>query len=384
LTEERLVYPQRTILHVDMDAFYASVEQRDDPVLRGKPVLVGGREGRGVVCAASYEARKFGCRSAMPMSHAMRLCPQAMVVQPDFAKYTAASRAIRVIFERYSPEIEPIALDEAFIDVTASLAIFKNGRAIGEEIRLAVKRELSLTCSVGVAPNKFVAKIASDLEKPDALVDLLLAPDALVARLASLPVGRMWGVGPVTAQELAARGYATFGDLQRAGERQLALYFGDAGRSWWRLSQGLDDRAVESDRVAKSVGEEETFHEDLVSVSQVEERLLAQADEVARRLRAKELFAKTVSIKIRFSDFETHTHEKTLAIATDQTVELREAARKLLASFAAKRWRAVRLCGFAATRVVESPGQLPLFGDGKREKLSKLDGVRDRIRERFG
>ena len=374
----------RTILHVDMDAFYASVEQRDDPSLRGKPVLVGGREGRGVVCAASYEARKFGCRSAMPMSQAMRLCPQAAVVKPDFAKYTAASRAIRAIFERYSPEVEPLALDEAFIDATASLAIFGTGRAIGEEIRAAVRAELALTCSVGIAPNKFVAKIASDLEKPDALVDLMLAPDALAVRLAPLPVGRMWGVGPVTAQELAARGYATFGDLQRAGEKQLALYFGDAGRSWWRLALGRDDRAVESDRVAKSVGEEETFHEDLVSVAQVEERLLEQADEVARRLRAKGLFAKTVSIKIRFSDFETHTHEKTLAIATDQTVELRDAARKLLANFAAKRWRAVRLCGFAASRVTEEAGQLPLFGDGKREKLSKLDEVRDRIRDKFG
>ncbi len=374
----------RTILHVDMDAFYASVEQRDDPLLRGRPVLVGGREGRGVVCAASYEARKFGCRSAMPMSQAMRLCPVAAVVKPDFAKYTAASRAIRAIFERYSPEIEPLALDEAFIDATASLAIFGSGRAIGEVIRSAVHDELRLTCSVGIAPNKFVAKIASDLEKPDALVDMMLAPDALAARLAPLPVGRMWGVGPVTAQELTQRGYATFGDLQRAGEKQLALHFGDAGRSWWRLAQGRDDRVVESDRVAKSVGEEETFHEDLVSVREVEERLLEQADEVARRLRAKGLFAKTVSIKIRFSDFETHTHEKTLAIATDQTVELREAARTLLASFAAKRWRAVRLCGFSASRILEEAGQLPLFGDGKREKLSKLDDVRDRIREKFG
>ncbi len=259
-----------------------------------------------------------------------------------------------------------------------------SNRAIGEAIRAAVRAELRLTCSVGVAPNKFVAKIASDLEKPDALVDLMLAPDALAARLAPLPVGRMWGVGPVTAQELAARGYATFGDLQRAGEKQLALFFGDAGRSWWRLAHGRDDRVVESDRVAKSVGEEETFHEDLVSVAQVEERLLSQADEVARRLRAKGLFARTVSIKIRFSDFETHTHEKTLAIATDQTVELRDAARKLLANFAAKRWRAVRLCGFAAARVTEEAGQLPLFGDGKREKLSKLDEVRDRIRDKFG
>jgi DNA polymerase-4 len=320
----------------------------------------------------------------MPMSQAMRLCPHAAVVKPDFSKYTTASRAIRAIFERYSPEIEPLALDEAFIDATASLAIFGSGRAIGEAIRSAVRDELRLTCSVGIAPNKFVAKIASDLEKPDALVDMMLAPDALAARLAPLPVGRMWGVGPVTAQELTQRGYATFGDLQRAGEKQLALHFGDAGRSWWRLAQGRDDRVVESDRVAKSVGEEETFHEDLVSVREVEERLLEQADEVARRLRAKGLFAKTVSIKIRFSDFETHTHEKTLAIATDQTVELREAARTLLASFAAKRWRAVRLCGFSASRILEEAGQLPLFGDGKREKLSKLDDVRDRIREKFG
>ena len=372
----------RVILHVDMDAFYASVEQRDDPALRGKPVLVGGREGRGVVCAASYEARVFGCRSAMPMSQAMRLCPQAIVVKPDFAKYTAASAAIRAIFGRFSPEIEPLALDEAFIDVTASLALFGTARRIGEEIRAAVRSELALTCSVGIAPNKFSAKIASDLRKPDALVEFDGA--TLAETLAPLAIERMWGVGPVAAGQLRARGYATFGDLQRAGERQLALDFGDAGRAWFRLSHGIDDREVEVDRAAKSVGEEETFPEDIESVHEIEAKLLAQADEVGRRLRAKGLYAQTVAIKIRFRDFATHTHARTLDSPTDHTHELREMARALLAEFARCEWRSVRLCGFTASRVTEHAGQLPLFDDGKRDKLAKLDDLRDRIRSRFG
>ncbi len=372
----------RVILHVDMDAFYASVEQRDDPALRGRPVLVGGREGRGVVCAASYEARKFGCRSAMPMSQAMRLCPQAAVVKPDFAKYTAASQAIRAIFGRYSPEIEPLALDEAFIDVTASLALFGTARRIGEEIRAAVRSELALTCSVGIASNKFCAKIASDLRKPDALVEFDAA--TIAETLAPLAVERMWGVGPVAAAQLRARGYATFGDLQRAGERQLALDFGDAGRAWFRLSHGIDDREVEVDRAAKSVGEEETFAQDIDSVQEVEARLLVQADEVGRRLRAKGLYAQTVAIKIRFRDFATHTHARTLDTPTDHTHELRDAARALLGEFARREWRSVRLCGFAASRVTEHAGQLPLFDDGKRDRLAKLDDLRDRIRSRFG
>jgi DNA polymerase IV len=371
----------RSILHVDMDAFYASVEQRDDPALRGRPVLVGGREGRGVVCAASYEARRFGCRSAMPMSQAMRLCPQAAVVKPDFAKYTAASQAIRAIFGRYSPEIEPLALDEAFIDVTASLALFGSARRIGEDIRAAVRSELALTCSVGIAPNKFCAKIASDLRKPDALVEF--DASMLAATLAPLEIERMWGVGPVAAGALRSRGYATFGDLQRAGERQLALDFGDAGRSWFRLSHGIDDREVEVDRAAKSVGEEETFAEDTASLAEIEARLLVQADEVGRRLRAKGLYAQTVAIKIRFRDFATHTHARTLESPTDHTHELRDAARSLLAEFARNEWRPVRLCGFVASRVTEHPGQLPLFSDGKRDKLAKLDDLRDRIREKF-
>ena len=375
---------RRMVLHVDMDAFYASVEQRDDASLRGRPVLVGGREGRGVVCAASYEARKFGCRSAMPMSQAMRLCPQAAVVNPDFAKYTAASRAIRAIFERYSPEIEPLSLDEAFIDVTASLELFGTARCIAEEIRAAVRAELELTCSVGIAPNKFVAKIASDLEKPDALVDLDLAPDALAARLAPLAIERMWGVGPVAAEALHRRGYRMFRDLQQAGERQLVEDFAESGAHWWRLAHGVDDRPVETGRAAKSVGEEETFPEDILDRSEIEAKLTAQADEVGRRLRAKGLFAETVRIKIRFSDFETHTHARTLATPTDHTHELRQHARELLASFARRQWRAVRLCGFAASKVTDTAGQLGLFDAEKRERLAKLDDLRDRIRDRFG
>ncbi len=373
---------QRVILHVDMDAFYASVEQRDDRTLRGKPVLVGSKEARSVVCAASYEARVFGCRSAMPVSQALRLCPHAVVVKPRIEAYAAVSRTIHEIFDRYSPEIEPLSLDEAFIDVTASLALFGSGRAIGEAIRGAVRSELELTCSVGIAPNKFCAKIASDLRKPDALVEFDAATLALT--LAPLEIERMWGVGPVAAAQLHERGYATFGDLQRAGGARLSQEFGDAGVHWHRLSHGIDDRAVETDRAAKSFGDEETFVEDIVSVPLIEAKLLTQADEVGRRLREQHLHARTVTIKIRFADFSTHTHARTLATPTNHTHELRDAARALLAEFAAKMpWRSVRLCGFSASRLSTAEGQLPLFEAGKRAKLATLDGLRDKIRARF-
>ena len=372
--------PRRVILHIDMDAFFASVEQRDDAALRGKPVLVGGRQGRGVVCAASYEARAFGCRAAMPMMNALRLCPHAAVVPPNFAAYTKASRAMHKIFDRYSPQIEPLSLDEAFVDVTASLAIFGSARLIGEGIRAAVRDELQLTCSVGIASNKFAAKIASDIEKPNAIVEF--DDDTLAARLATLKVERMWGVGPIAAQELRARGFELFADLQRASEQELALHFGDTGRAWHRLSYGIDDRPVEASRIAKSVGEEETFAEDVLLQSVIEAKLLEQADEVSARLRAIGLYTRTATIKIRFSNFETHTHSRTLTVATDHTHELRVAARELLASFAKKHWRAVRLCGFHAGNLVEMPGQLPLFGNDKRDKLSKLDDVRDAIARR--
>jgi len=215
-------------------------------------------------------------------------------------------------------------------------------------------------------------------------VDLDLAPDALAARLAPLAVERMWGVGPVAAEALHRRGYRVFRDLQQAGEKVLAGDFAENGAHWWRLAHGVDDRPVETGRVAKSVGEEETFPEDIVDRAEIEAKLVAQADEVGRRLRAKGLFAETVQIKIRFSDFETHTHARTLSTPTDHTHELRQHARELLASFVRKEWRAVRLCGFAASKVTDTAGQLGLFDGEKRERLAKLDDLRDRIRDRFG
>ena len=372
----------RLILHIDMDAFFASVEQRDNPALRGKPVLVGGRDGRAVVCAASYEARKFGCAAAMPMMNALRLCPHAVTVSPRFAAYSAVSAAMREIFERYSPQIEPLSLDEAFVDVSASLALFGTARAIGEAIRAAIAHELQLTCSVGIGPNKFVAKIASDLEKPNALVEFDAA--TLAERLAPLPLRRMWGVGPVAEASLRAEGLETFGDVQRAGITQLTRRFGDAGRTWFELAHGIEDREVESSRESKSVGEEETFPVDIDDRAKVEAHLLSQADTVARRLREKQLFAQVLTIKIRFGDFATHTHAKSLLTPTDHTHELRDAARQLLREFEVKEWRAVRLCGFTASRLTASLGQLPLFDEPKRAKLATLDDLRDQIHRRLG
>jgi DNA polymerase-4 len=296
----------RTILHVDMDAFYASVEQLDDPRLRGKPVLVGGNGRRGVVGAASYEARKFGCRSAMPMAQARALCPHAMIVPPRFARYRELSDRLMDIMESYSPLVEPLSLDEAFVDVTGCERLHGDGVTIAQAIRARVRQELGLTCSVGVAPNKFVAKLGSDLQKPDGMT--VLPAEGMAERLAPLAIERMWGVGPVAAEAFHRIGVRTFGDLQRLEEEHLANLMGDGARDWKRLSFGEDTRPVVVDRTAKSVGHEQTFGEDLRDRNEVEAYLLQECDDVAARLRRKGMKASRVTVKISIRSREPQRH----------------------------------------------------------------------------
>lgn len=326
----------RTILHVDMDAFFAAVEQRDDPSLRGKPVLVGGGRGgtgkRGVVTAASYEARVFGCRSAMPMAKARALCPQAIVVPVRMSVYAGISDQIRNIFERFTPDMEPVSIDEAFLDVTMSLHLFESGEWIAREIRRLVREETRLTCSVGVAPNKFLAKLASDLRKPDGLVimDGATAP----ALLAPMSVSALFGVGPKTAAKLARLGIVTIGDLLKADTATLDGAVGEQAQVWRALARGEDERPVVAGRERKSIGQEQTFGDDVSDTQRLIGVLLGQVEDTARTLRAKQLRARCITIKLRTGDFHTVTRSVSLPDATDTTSAIWGAARGLFEHWA--------------------------------------------------
>ena len=293
----------RTILHVDMDAFYASVEELDDPSLRGKAVLVGGAFRRGVVAAASYAARKKGARSAMPMAEALRRCPEAIVVPPRRERYAEVSARVFAIFRRYTPLVEGLSLDEAFLDVTESASLFGDGEAIARAIRAAIRAELSLTASAGVASSKFVAKVSSDLEKPDGLVVAPRDPRELAAFLAPLAVDRMWGIGPKTAPRLRELGYKTFGDLAAANVASLALVLGNMAARAKELARGQDDREVVPFGDAKSIGSESTYEHDIHGFEAISRAVLSHAEIVARRLVAEKLRARTVAVKIKLADF---------------------------------------------------------------------------------
>jgi DNA polymerase-4 len=369
----------RTILHVDMDAFFASVEQRDDPALRGRPVLVGGQGGRGVVAAASYEARRFGCRSAMPMAEAVRRCPDAVVVSPSFARYEADSTRIMEILETASPLVEPLSIDEAFVDVTGSLRLLGNGPAIAARLKETIKDELGLNASVGIAPCKFVAKIASDLEKPDGLT--VFEEEGLAGRLASLPIGRMWGIGPKSEARFQARGVRTFGDLQTWSAESLVASFGAAAARFHDLSHGRDERPVVGDRTAKSVGHEQTFGVDLSDPQEVEAVLLRHVERVAARLRRRNRHAKSIVVKIRDGEFVTNTRSKTLDDPTDRTDILWKTARSLFREW---NFRPVRLVGMSAERFEDAVPNLFSTGDEEDARNRRLDATTDAIRGRFG
>ncbi|NPC75829.1 DNA polymerase IV [Corallococcus exiguus] len=369
----------RAILHVDMDAFYASVEQRDNPSLRGKPVIVGGHAQRGVVVAASYEVRPFGVRSAMPMARAMKQAPHAIVVKPRFSAYAEASEHVFAIFERYTPLIEPLSLDEAFLDVTASVGLFGAAADIAKRIRKEIAHELNLPASAGIATAKFVAKIASDLAKPNGQREV--RPEETVAFLAGLPVSRLWGVGPKTEEAMKRAGLVTIGDVAARDVDWLEERFGAASaKHLWELSHGIDARDVVPDRAAKSVGAEDTFDEDLTGLEALKPHVHAQALRVARRLRRATLKGRVVQLKLKFADFTLITRRVTLREATDDGQVIYRSALELLER--AHEGKALRLTG-VSVQLVEDEPQLGLF-PAAAPKSSKLNEAMDRIAARFG
>ncbi|MEQ8844704.1 MAG: DNA polymerase IV [Phycisphaerales bacterium] len=371
----------RTILHADLDAFFASVEQRDRPELRGKPVLVGGAGPRGVVAAASYEARAFGCRSAMPGAVARRLCPQAVFVKPDFARYKAASDAVFAVFESVTPLVEPLSIDEAFLDVTGSERLLGGGREIAAKIKRDVCAKTGLTVSLGVAPSKLVAKIASDLNKPDGLV--VVEPGTVDAFLAPLEIARLWGVGAVGQAKLERLGVRTFGDVRRLDLKTLQSLFGVMGERLYDRCRGIDDRPVVTDRRAKSIGHERTFGENLESLDQCHAQVVDLAERVAWRLRRADRAAGAITLKVRNGQFRTITRNHTLAEPTrDSGVLVREAL-ALLDAWASRHFEPVRLLGVSTSRLgtPQGPG---LFDAAEHERSSRVDDAADAIRAKFG
>jgi DNA polymerase-4 len=376
----------RVILHADMDAFYASVEQRDHPELRGRPVIVGGTSGRGVVCAASYEARRFGVHSAMPTAHARKLCPEGVFLRGDMAKYRRVSADIREAFESVSPDVEPLSLDEAFIDVTASQRLFGTPLAIGRLVRERVRARTDLAVSVGIGPGKMIAKLASDAAKPDGL--LQIESHEVRAFLDPLPVGRLWGVGPVTRGVLERAGIRTIADLAAVDPARLRRIAGPATEHLRALARGDDPRAVEPDRDAKSYGEESTFGEDVRDDTFARTAIIVHAEAVARRLRHDGMAGRVVVLKMKLAErlgpgkFRLLTRRTTLVRPTNDGKTLSDAA---LALWTAHRPRIpVRLLGVAAAGIVPAAvPQLGLFDDGGARRAALNDAL-DRLVARFG
>jgi DNA polymerase-4 len=372
-----------TILHVDMDAFYASVEQRDRPELRGKPVIVGGVGGRGVVSAASYEARKYGVHSAMPVSTARRLCPQAVFLPVRMSHYAQVSHQIRDLFLSFTPLVEPLSLDEAFLDVRGTEGLFGTASEIARRIKDRVKEETALIASVGVAPNKYLAKLASDHGKPDGLV--VVPPEQVTAFLAPLPVGRIWGVGKKAEQRLGALGVRTIGELAALPERLLADHFGESGRHVWRLAHGEDDRAVVPDREARSISTETTFPQDVGDREVLRTWLLDLVEHLAARLRHAGLRARTIELKIRSSDFRTRHRGQALPEPSDSTQVLWQSARALFDRGVGRNVLPLRLLGVGATRLTrDAVVQGDFFNDGQQKRQQALDRTVDAIRDQFG
>ena len=372
------------ILHIDMDAFYASVEERENPRLIGQPVIVGGTpEGRGVVAAANYAARKFGVHSAMPAVTARRLCPHGVFLPCRMDFYASVSRQLCEIFERFTPLVEPLSLDEAFLDVTGSEGLFGPSAEIGQQIKRVIRTELRLVASVGVAPNKFLAKIASDLEKPDGFV--MVAPDRVQAFLDPLPVERLWGVGKVAAVALHTLGVRTIEQLRRLPVDDLVGGFGKSGEHLWQLAHGIDDRRVVPDREAKSISHETTFAADISDAEVLRAWLLELTEQVARRLRRHQLRGRTVQLKLRFADFSTITRAQTLPEASHVTQEIWQAAVELLETALPMGHRAVRLVGVGVSGLDDRPDlQGQLFDTQQHERQQALDEVTDQIKDRFG
>ena len=374
----------REIIHLDMDAFYPSVEVLDNPGLKGRPVIVGGGKERGVVSSASYEARKFGVHSALPMASAMRLCPQGIFLPVRMDRYRDISQKILNIFRQYTPLVEPLSIDEAFLDVTGSERLYGTAMEIAVCIKQQVFYEIGLTVSAGVAPSKFVAKIASDMKKPDGLTVVL--PEKIRDFLNPLSVSRMWGVGKVTQGKLVGMNVFTFRDLSLIPVGVLERKLGSQGRKMHFLSMGIDERDVEPERDVKSIGHEETFIEDLTDLEGLRRQLLLLAEKTARRMRKKGLIGKCVSLKVKYNDFKQVTRSGTLDSYSDDGPSLYAAACRLLTKTEAGR-KPVRLLGISLSQLRFQSGgdQLSLFGcEYQQEKRKRLHHALDSVYRRHG
>ncbi len=375
------------IIHVDMDAFFASVEQLDRPKLRGKPVIVGGSvESRGVVSAASYEARRFGVHSAMPMSQALRRCPDGVFVPLRMSRYAEISDQIHEIFNRYTPMVEAISLDEAFLDVSGCEKLFGAAESIARKIKREIRDELGLVASAGVATNKFLAKVASDLEKPDGLVVVPTDQEAIESFLEPLPIRRIWGVGKVAAERFHRIGVRTIGQLRRLSLSGLTGHFGEStARHFYDLARGRDGRDVIPYCSPKSISHETTFPKDESDPKLLRTCLLELTDQVACRLRAKKLFAKSVHLKVRFADFRTVTRSSTLPTPTNRTDKLSSTAVEILEHRLPAKQLPVRLIGIGVGHLTETAEvQLDLFDRETNPRQKQLDRATDEIRDRFG
>ncbi|MGM0595244.1 MAG: DNA polymerase IV, partial [Pseudomonadota bacterium] len=372
------------IIHVDMDAFYASVEIRERPELADRPVIVGGTpQGRGVVSAANYIARRYGVHSAMPTATALRLCPEAVVLPPRHSFYAEISQHLHTIFGRYTDQIEPLALDEAFLDVTGSVRLFGPAPQMGRAIKRAVWEELQLVASVGVAPNKYLAKLASDVEKPDGFV--VVESAQVEAFLAPLPVSRIWGVGKVAAKRFERLGIRTIGQLRHYPPRVIRQHFGTGGERFLHLAQGIDERAVVSEREAKSISNENTFAVDIDDSEVLRQWLHALSEQVGYRLRAHGLKGRTVQIKVRLADFTTLTRSQSLEAVTDMTVDIWRTVLYLFQYRLPSPLPPVRLLGVGVSNFDDAHDSQPdLFDAAERERQRTLDSLVDRMQSRFG
>jgi DNA polymerase IV len=357
---------RRKIIHIDMDAFYASVEQRDFPEYRGKPLAVGGKPGaRGVVATASYEARKFGVRSAMASSKALQLCPNIIFVYPRFDVYKAVSSQIRSIFERYTDLIEPLSLDEAFLDVSEDKLGIGSAIEIARQIKQSIQDELKLTASAGISSNKFVAKIASDINKPDGLT--FIGPSKIEAFVAQLPVDRFFGVGKVTAEKMRKMGIFSGADLKRLSQQELTTHFGKAGQFYYQIVRGIDDREIQPHRELKSLGAEDTFARDLTSVTEMHGELEKIAATVHQRLLKKQVKGRTITLKVKYADFSQVTRNLSTNTPTNNLEQILETAKNLLQKVDLED-RPVRLLGIQISNF-----GIPELRTGPPEQLNLFD-----------
>ena len=370
---------RRWIMHVDMDAFFASVEQRDDPALQGKPVIVGGKSRRSVVATASYEARAFGVHSAMPLSQAKRLCPHGCFVAPRFEAYREASDAIHQVMLHYADAYEPISLDEAFLDISGMGNQYPTLGAIGRAIKEEIRSAVHLTASVGIAPNKFLAKMASDMKKPDGLCIIPYGREREV--LAPLPVRRLWGVGEVTEKKLLAAGFRTIADIQEAPLEKLSALLGNQGPLLKDLSFGIDDRPVVSSRQVKSIGDESTYEYDLTDRQKIDREIAIHSDIVAQRLRRHDLAARTISLKIRFASFKTIMRSLSLEEGTNLQETIDSTCQTLFSRIPLT--EGIRLIGVTASNL-GAPLSIPSLFSDEEDKRSRAAKAMDSIQQKYG